>query len=202
MKPVILASASPRRRELFSMMEIPCIIDPSGIDEIVDPDLSPGKTVCFLARQKGVDVAEKHQKSIIISADTIVVLDGKILGKPSDQEDAAGMLRSLSGRSHSVYSGVFILDQKANGEQDNEISFFERTKVTFSTLDDLEIERYIRTGSPMDKAGAYGIQDDYGSLFIKKIEGDYYNVVGFPVNKFYQTLKKDHKKLFKSTFRL
>lgn len=202
MKPIILASASPRRKELFAMMEIPCLVDPSDIEEIIDPDLSPGQTVCSLARQKGRDVAGRHQNSIIISADTIVVLDKQILGKPADSADAAKMLRSLSGRDHWVYSGVSVLIQESKGEPNEEISFFERTKVTFSTLDDLEIERYINTGSPMDKAGAYGIQDDYGSLFIKKIEGDYYNVVGFPVNKFYQTLKNEHKKIFKTTFRL
>lgn len=202
MKPIILASASPRRRELFSMMEIPCTIDPSGIDEKVDPALTPGEIVCSLAKQKAVDVAVNHQQSVIVSADTIVVLEGRILGKPADAAEAAEMLRSLSARSHYVYSGVFVLNQQKKGEPDVHISFFERTKVTFSTLDDLEIERYIKSGRPMDKAGAYGIQDDYGSLFIKKIDGDYYNVVGFPVNKFYQTLKKEHKKLFKSTFRL
>lgn len=202
MSDIILASASPRRKQLFQMMGISCLIDPSDIEEIIKPEQTPEFNVCSLAEQKAKDVAQRHTDSIIIAADTIVVKDGVILGKPQSGSDAAEMLRSLSGDHHLVYSGVTVFRAGDNGDSAHHVSLFEKTKVTFSTLDESEIDQYIATGSPMDKAGAYGIQDDYGSLFIKKIEGDYYNVVGFPVNKFYQTLKSDHPGMFKKVFNL
>lgn len=200
MKEIILASASPRRKELFKMMGISCTIDPSDIDEIIDADLSPDENVCSLAHQKATDVAKRRLNTIVIAADTIVVKDGFILGKPKSESEAVSMLRSLSGRHHYVYSGVSVLNVETDGTVDETVTFFEKTKVAFSTLDDTEINQYIATGSPMDKAGAYGIQDDYGSLFIKRIDGDYYNVVGFPVNKFYQTLKTGYPSMFKKVF--
>jgi len=199
---IILASASPRRKQLFEMMGVPCAIDPSDIEEVIKPDRSPEYNVCSLAEQKAEDVAQRHVSSIIIAADTIVVKDGIILGKPASENDAAKMLRSLSGDHHHVYSGVSLRLSKDYGDSCERISLFGKTKVTFSTLTESEIKHYITTGSPMDKAGAYGIQDDYGSLFIKKIEGDYYNVVGFPVNAFYQTLKSDYPDMFKKVFNL
>lgn len=183
-------------------MNIPVTIQPSSVKESVPNGMKPGETVKLLAEQKGADVASSFSDAIIISADTIVVLEHIILGKPANRQEAASILKKLSGREHSVYSGVCIIDKKEIAETNGNISFFERTKVTFSSLDELEIEQYINTGSPMDKAGAYGIQDDIGSLFVKKIEGDYYNVVGFPVNAFYQTLKRDHHKLFRQIFSL
>jgi len=202
MTDIILASSSPRRKQLFQMMGISCTIDPSDIEEIIQPDRNPEYNVCSLAEQKAKNVAQRHINSIIIAADTIVVRDGIILGKPDSSADAADMLRSLSGNHHYVYSGIAVLLLNNNGVSEQHVTFFEKTKVTFSTLDESEINQYIATGSPMDKAGAYGIQDDYGSIFIKKIEGDYYNVVGFPVNKFYQTLKSDHPDMFKKVFNL
>jgi septum formation protein len=202
MNPIILASASPRRKQLFKMMGISCSVDPSDIEEIIDPDLGPDENVCRLAQQKGRDVSKRHVNNIVVAADTIVVNDGSILGKPSSHAEAADMLRSLSGSHHWVYSGVSLLSVSADGSIVTETAFAEKTKVTFDTLNESEINQYIATGSPMDKAGAYGIQDDYGSLFIKKIEGDYYNVVGFPVNRFYQTLKSDYPDMFKKVFNL
>lgn len=201
MRSIILASASPRRKKLFNLMNIPVTIQPASVEESVPDGMKPEETVKSLAEQKGADVASSFSDAIIISADTIVVFEHTILGKPADRREAASMLKKLSGREHAVYSGVCVIDKNAAAETNN-ISFSERTKVTFSSLEELEIERYINTGSPMDKAGAYGIQDDMGSLFVKKIEGDYYNVVGFPVNAFYQTLKRDHHKLFKQIFSL
>jgi len=199
---IILASASPRRKELFQMMGVSCQIDPSDTEEIIDTKISPSDNVCRLAEQKAVDVAQRHQNSVIIAADTIVVKDDAILGKPESSIDAARMLRLLSNQYHFVYSGVAVLLLGERNALRQRITFYEKTKVTFSSLNESEIQKYIATGSPMDKAGAYGIQDDYGSLFIKKIEGDYYNVVGFPVNKFYQTLKREFPDIFKKVFNL
>ena len=202
MTDIVLGSASPRRKLLFQMMGIECTVDPSDIEEIIKPERTPAENVCSLARQKATNVAQRHKNSIVIAADTIVVKDGAILGKPESPEDAARMLRKLSGDHHFVYSGVAVFSLETNGTSEQLVTFYEKTKVTFSTLDESEIDQYIASGSPMDKAGAYGIQDDYGSLFINKIEGDYYNVVGFPVNKFYQTLKSDHPAMFKKVFNL
>ena len=202
MQPIILASASPRRKKIFDMMGIPVAIQPSYVEEIVPNGKTPGETVCILAGEKADDVAKSVSGGIIISADTIVVHDNTILGKPNDEMEAASMLKKLSSREHFVYSGVCVIYKSSTNFNQKRFTFFERTKVTFSALDDWEIEQYIRTGSPMDKAGAYGIQDDMGSLFVKKIEGDYYNVVGFPINAFYQTLKRDHHKLFRQIFSL
>lgn len=183
-------------------MNIPVIVKPSSVEEIVPNGKTPGETVRILAGEKADDVAESIADGIIISADTIVVLDETILGKPDNYTEAASMLKKLSGREHSVYSGVCVINKNSAELNQKRFTFFERTKVTFSSLDDWEIEQYIKTGSPLDKAGAYGIQDDMGSLFVKSIEGDYYNVVGFPINAFYQTLKRDHHKLFRQIFSL
>jgi len=200
MKPIILASASPRRKKLFDQMNIPISVIPSSIEEYVDEQLTPGEIVCSLARQKGEDVAKSQKNAIIISADTIVVYNSSILGKPGDEHEAAQILQLLGGEVHSVYSGVHIIENDHDMQNVTTLSFYERTKVTFSPLDELEIERYIQTGSPMDKAGAYGIQDDMGSIFVEKIEGDYYNVVGFPINAFYQNLKNRRPELFSKIF--
>lgn len=202
MRSIILASASPRRKKLFELMNIPVTIQPSSVEETVPDGMKPGEIVKLLAEQKGADVASAISNAIVISADTIVVFENTILGKPANNKEAASMLKKLSGCEHSVYSGVCVIDKNESANSDGIISFFERTKVTFSSLDELEIEYYINTGSPMDKAGAYGIQDDIGSLFVKKIEGDYYNVVGFPINRFYQTLKREHDTLFRQIFTL
>lgn len=202
MTDIVLGSASPRRKLLFQMMGIACTVDPSDIEEIIEPDNTPAENVCSLAHQKAADVAQRHKNSIVIGADTIVVKDGAILGKPESPADAARMLRMLSGDYHFVFSGVAVLSPETSRASKQLVTLYEKTKVTFSSLDESEIDQYIASGSPMDKAGAYGIQDDYGSLFINKIEGDYYNVVGFPVNKFYQTLKIDHSSMFKKVFNL
>lgn len=201
MASIVLASASPRRHHLFRLMNIPFTVHPAEIEEEIDESLEPAEIACSLARQKGITVSDKYPQAVVIAADTIVVHNGYVLCKPQNEEDAADMLRNLSGTDHFVFSGVFIKGGGGINGPTESFTFFGRTKVSFSTLDEMEIEQYISTGSPMDKAGAYGIQDDIGSLFVEKIEGDFYNVVGFPVNKFYQLLKNDYPSLFKLIFK-
>lgn len=197
---VILASASPRRAQLLSQVGISFNIDPSTIEETFSDDSNPQDVVKQLARHKAEDVAKRQQGKFLIAADTIVCLNDEILGKPDDENQAATYLHQLSGNTHDVFSGVFAGLTNSSGKFSSEICFYERTKVTFAALSELEIKQYIKYGKPFDKAGSYGIQDDLGSLFVEKIEGDYYNVVGFPLHRFYHTLKKEmpdiHKKLF------
>lgn len=183
-KPIILASRSPRRVHLMQLLGIPFVIQESGVQEIVDNGLMPEEIVRRLSLQKANDVASRVHSGIVIGADTIVVLDGKILGKPSTEEEAVAMLSRLSGRTHSVFTGFALVD----AETKKSYIDFERTEVTFRRLSGDEILSYVRSGSPMDKAGAYGIQDDYGAVFVEKIEGCFYNVVGFPLSKFYSAL--------------
>lgn len=201
MTPFILASASPRRKQLFEMMNIPVTVHPSGVEEVMDENLSPGELVCGLAHQKGTDVAAGYSNAFIISADTVVVHQHSVLGKPADKQDARCMLKRLSGDTHDVFTGVSLIRNR-DGDKSRTVTFFERTKVTFSALDSLDIDYYLSTNSPMDKAGAYGIQDDFGRFFVKKIKGDYYTVVGFPVHSFYQHLKLDFRDQFNQMFSL
>lgn len=172
---VVLASASPRRRELLCLLFDEFRVVPSEFDESDVPlELGSAEHVVHSSLMKARDVAAKHSESLVIAADTVVVVDGTILGKPIDAEDAARMLRLLGGRVHQVYTGVSVA---ANGI---ERSGFECTDVTFRELDDDIIARYIATGEPMDKAGAYAIQGK-GSVLIKGISGCYFNVVGLPI---------------------
>ena len=156
-------------------------MDESDVPEDTDGHGSPSEIVLDLSRRKAAQVASRHPDAYIIGADTIVVLDGAVLGKPSDAGDAGRMLRLLSGRTHEVYTGFCVIEKP--GERS--VSDYEVTKVTFRRLSEEEIDSYVRSGSPMDKAGAYGIQDDYGAIFVEKIEGCFYNVVGFPLTRFY-----------------
>ena len=173
---LILASRSPRRRELLERMGLRQFrIVVSDADETVEEGISPAEMVEELSRRKALAVAEQvGQDALIIAADTVVALDGEVLGKPVDEADAFRMLTALSGRRHQVYSGVTVV---RGGEV---CTGHEVTDVTFRAMDSGEIRRYIRTGEPMDKAGAYGIQG-YGALFVEGIAGDYYNVMGLPV---------------------
>ena len=171
---------------LLSQINLQFEVIPSHIDEVVDPALTPTELAAGLAMQKAEAVAATIESGLIIGSDTIVVLDGEVLGKPADRDDAVAMLGRLSGQTHTVVSGVAII---LKGSEARSTSFFVETKVTFGNLSLPEIEDYVDTGSPMDKAGSYGIQDDWGSVFVKQIDGDYYNVVGFPLFTFYQTLK-------------
>lgn len=200
---VILASASPRRAQLLTQVGIRFEVDPSAMEETFPENATPAEVVELLSRQKAEDVATRHPDQFLIAADTIVCMNDEILGKPEHANQAKKFLRRLSGQSHDVLSGVYAGLTDSSGIFKSAISFFERTKVTFVTLTELEIEQYIQYGQPFDKAGSYGIQDDLGSLFVEKIEGDYYNVVGFPLHRFYDTLKKEmpdiHKQLFFQT---
>lgn len=197
---IVLASASPRRKKLLQQVNLSFEVDPSTIHEEIDPSLPPDQLVKNLAEQKGRDVAPKHPASFIIAADTLVWFNKTILSKPENTGEAKEMLCRLSGNTHSVYSGVFLCTTDINGDIQTEALFSERTKVTFSALSDQEIARYVQTGNPLDKAGAYGIQDDWGALFVKKINGDYNNVVGFPLHSFYQQVKSSFPEIFNLYF--
>ena len=195
MKKIILGSASPRRRELLSQIGVSFEVRTSGREEIYH-SVIPEEIVRELALMKAENVAgdltdeqnEAPKDTIVIGADTIVVLDGKILGKPVDEKDAADMIGALQGRSHEVYTGVAILDYDAQGEKNVSVHAVG-TKVYVNPMDEAEISAYIDTGEPMDKAGAYGIQGRFAA-YIDRIEGDYYNVVGLPVSYVYQALKR------------
>lgn len=181
---IILASKSPRRKEILETMGVQFEIDVADVDESVDACLSPVEAVCEISKRKAQKIAERHgDDEIVISADTVVVIDGKIIGKPKDKEDAFCILKNLSGRTHEVYSGFTVC---GNGKTKTD---FEVTKVHFKELLDEDIRRYVATGESMDKAGAYGIQQK-GNLFVDYIHGDYYNVVGFPISKICVTIRE------------
>ena len=179
---LILASASPRRKELLSLFHIPFTIRVADIDEAMDPSGAPAEEVARVSKRKALAV-ERKSDDVVIAADTIVVCEGRILGKPHDPEEAKQMLSLLSGRDHQVMTGCTVL----RGERC--ATFTEITDLHFKTLSNQEIEDYVNSGEPMDKAGSYGIQGG-AALFCEKINGDYYNVVGLPVCKLGQVLKE------------
>jgi len=156
------------------------------VREDIDVPQDPEQHTTILSQRKARAVASSVGDGIIIGADTIVVLDGRILNKPKDALDAARMLQALSDRWHEVYTGFTLVDRPS----DFSVSAVERTRVKFRRLAIDEIDAYIQSGSPMDKAGAYGIQDDYGAVFVERIEGCFYNVVGFPLTRFYLTMNE------------
>lgn len=205
----ILASASPRRRELLRQIGAEFQVLPAKGEEVIT-STEPAQVVLELSMQKAKETAEhvrkfgtkgireegcflpeeekrKSEKFLILGADTVVALEGEILGKPKDQADAVRMLQRLSGSTHSVFTGVTLILQKPESEE--MISFFEETKVFMHKITDREIEAYVKTGEPLDKAGAYGIQGK-GAVYIEKIAGDYNNVVGLPIARIYQELRK------------
>lgn len=177
---LILASKSPRRKELLSFITKDFIVVSKEVDETVPSDMTPENTVLYLSRKKAE--AFQNDRDVIIGADTIVVLNGKILGKPADEAEAFSTLRALSGKEHSVLTGVTLISP--SGKK----SFYKETKVKFFELSDGEISTYIKTGECFDKAGSYGIQG-YGSLLVEKINGDYFNVVGLPVSALHRELQ-------------
>jgi len=186
---LILASASPRRKELLERAGIEFETAPSFFDESAAPQgLSPRELVLFLSLEKARKArsrldAEARERAVILGADTVVDIDGQILGKPKDEADAYRMLSLLRGHTHTVYTGVAIL------ADDNEIRFCETTEVTMRALSDEEVWAYIKSGEPMGKAGSYGIQGKAG-LFVTGINGDYNNIVGLPLTKVYVELQK------------
>jgi len=183
--PIYLASKSPRRKEMLKMLGIPFQTVNINLDEKIIRSHSPLKNVKRLADEKCKLALSEIKEGIVISADTIVVVDRKIIGKPSNKSDAKNILNQLSGRNHFVYTGFAV----ANKSSEKKILDYSKTEVFFRKITPTEIKNYISTGSPMDKAGAYGIQDDFGAVFVKRINGCYYNVIGFPVSKIYDALK-------------
>lgn len=182
---IVLASASPRRRELLSMLGVKDFrIIPAFGEETAEPGLSADALVCALSLAKAREVAAKcPETELILAADTIVLLDGQIMGKPADKQDAFRMLSELSGRTHTVFTGVTVM---LGGRV---LSDFERTQVRFREMTEREILAYIDSGEPMDKAGAYGAQG-IGALFVEGIEGDFFNVMGLPLCRLSKMLEK------------
>ena len=180
-KHYILASQSPRRRELLNLMGIPFTTVNPNVEEVIDSELPLEKAIEKLALTKAQEVLTRHPEANIISADTIVVCENEVMGKPVDEEDALLMLKKLSGRKHEVITGVCLLCK------DKTICFHSKTLVEFYPYDETFIKAYVHSKAPMDKAGAYGIQDK-GALLIKGIEGDFYTVMGLPIAMLYQKL--------------
>ena len=181
---IILASASPRRTELLTFAKIDHHVEFSNIEEVLDPNLSPVEQVQLLSKQKAEFISKIHPETTIIGADTIVVLDNEILGKPVDKKDAFQTLKKLSGHTHEVLTAVCIINKKKNIHE----IILSKTEVEFFKVDDAWITNYIDSGEPMDKAGSYGIQDS-GFELVKKINGDYYSVVGLPISQVKRVLK-------------
>lgn len=179
---LILASQSPRRKELLGLFSIPFVIEIADIDEEMDPKKLPFDEVARVSRLKA-EAVPRDMDDIVIAADTIVVCDGAVLGKPKDEDDAFRMLRALSGKDHQVMTGLTVLKGETAGV------CTEVADVHFRELTDREILAYIRTGEPMDKAGSYGIQGK-AAMFVEGIRGDYFNVMGLPVCRLYQMLKE------------
>ena len=185
---LILASASPRRRELLEKFGIPFFVRAADIDETMDPDSPPYDEVGRVSRMKAL-ATEKEFDDILIAADTIVVCEGRVLGKPRDEADAAAMLSLLSGRDHQVMTGCTVL------RGDRCVTFTEVTDIHFRELTEKEIARYVASGEPMDKAGSYGIQGG-AALFCERMVGDYYNVMGLPVCRLGRVLKELAPEIF------
>ena len=179
----ILASASPRRKEILEKVGFSFRICVTDVDETMNTLLPLEEAVKEIALKKALAVNEVKEEDIIIAADTIVVLDGEVFGKPKDYLEAKEMLSKLSGRTHQVYTGFALVNKQ------KQISECVMTKVTFHTLSEQDIEDYMNTGEPFDKAGAYGIQEK-GCLLVKEIEGDYFNVIGLPISRVNQILNE------------
>ncbi len=179
---IILASQSPRRRELMGLFRRPFTVRVADIDETMDPKKAPFDEVARVSRAKALAV-EREDDDIVIAADTIVVCENRVLGKPRDEADAKNMLRLLSGRDHQVMTGMTVV----RGREIRTVT--EVTDIHFRPLSEREIEDYVSTGEPMDKAGSYGIQGG-AALFAEKMVGDYYNVMGLPVCKLWQILSE------------
>ncbi len=181
---IVLASGSTRRANILTLAGFKFEVQVSAVDEDSEEYTIPENQVLQLSQKKAAKVAETIKDGLVVGADTIVVLDKEVLGKPRNSEHARAMLRRLSGRTHTVYTGLAIMDKATAREAGD----YERTQVTFRRLSEQEIEHYVRTKSPLDKAGGYGIQDQ-GALFVAAINGCFYNVMGFPLAKFYTTLR-------------
>jgi septum formation protein len=182
---IILASGSPRRADLLTKIGVEFELEPSQVHERPHTDEAPPDYIIRIARAKVVAVARKRESGLVIGADTIVVLDGRLLGKPEDEDDARNMLRQLSGKWHAVMTGIALYDAATR----REVADYDKTLVRFAQMSEREIEWYVKSGEPMDKAGAYGIQG-LGGLFVDEIAGNYYNVVGLPLPLLYRLSRR------------
>ncbi|MBP3892395.1 MAG: septum formation inhibitor Maf [Solobacterium sp.] len=182
MKQLILASASPRRQELLEKCGYPFLVDVANIDESINPSLGLSREIMRISKEKAKVVLARHQDAVVIGSDTIVTLENEVLGKPQDEKDAVRMLKMLSGQTHQVITGLCILSSK------KEFVGVSVSDVTFEILSEEEINRYVETKEPLDKAGAYAIQG-IASRYIKEIHGDYYAIMGLPVSLVYEELK-------------
>ncbi|MDB5259744.1 MAG: maf [Candidatus Taylorbacteria bacterium] len=189
---IILASASPRRKELLAKTGLQFEVIPGAYEEDMTLAMRPHELAEYLSHGKALSVAALHADAIVIGADTFIVLDDELLGKPKTADEAKATLRKLSGRSHSVLTGVSIIDSKSK----KKMSWVSETKVHFRDLADDEIEKYVATGEPMDKAGAYAIQGG-AAAFVEKIEGDYYCVMGLPLDELCKALTEEFGVLIK-----
>ncbi len=187
MKKIILASSSPRRRELLANAELKFDVCIKNVDETPPEGLAPAEAVEYIAKKKALAISAIAEDAIVIGADTVVVLDGKVMGKPKDKEHACQMLSALSGKEHEVITGVCLA---YDGKEE---TFHCVSKVRFWDLSDEEIKHYVTGGEPMDKAGAYGIQGK-GSVLVESIEGDYFNIVGLPVSRVVREIRRIQKK--------
>lgn len=184
-KQIILASASPRRKEILEKTGLKFLVDAGSYEEDMGLPMEPHNLARFLSKEKAKAVAVKHKNALIIAADTIVILKGEVLGKPHTAEESMRMLSMLNGRTHSVITGFTVIDTGSN----KKISRSVETRVTFSKLTEDEIKAYVKSGEPLDKAGAYGVQG-LGAVIVKRIEGDYFNVMGLPISCLTEALKK------------
>jgi septum formation protein len=182
---IVLASASPRRKEILAKTGLKFRVDKSVYEEKFDPAMKPHTLAKCLSRGKARNVARRYRNAVVIGADTIVVLRGRLFGKPRDPQEAVQMLKSLSGKAHSVITGFTIIDTSGK----KELSKAVESRVYFKSLSADEIEAYVSTGEPMDKAGAYGIQG-LGAVIIRKIDGDFFNVMGLPLSALADSLRK------------
>ncbi|RKY87236.1 septum formation protein Maf [candidate division KSB1 bacterium] len=191
---IILASGSPRRAIIFKKLGLNFSIVKSSIKEKIPESTKPDSFVTNMALKKVKNISKKIDNGLIVGADTVVVINGLILGKPKDISEAKRMLYLLSGNIHKVYTGIALFFKPENILKTD----FEVTEVEFKKMDKIEIEEYIESKEPMDKAGAYGIQG-IGSLFIKKVNGCFFNVMGFPISKFYDLYKQAQKEIVGAT---
>lgn len=182
--PFILASQSPRRRTLLEQTNASFEVETSPAEESLQTSVPPAERARLLADKKATPVAAAHPEALVLAADTIVIHDGMILEKPASEAEAAAMLRRLSDTTHSVYTGMAL----HHAASDRALTTGEETEVTFAVLRSEEIDSYVQSGSPMDKAGGYGIQDHTAPFFVERLRGDYYNVVGLPLRRLYTTL--------------
>jgi septum formation protein len=185
MKKIILASDSPRRRDILKLTGLKFSVCASAYDEDLDLPLRPRELARYLSRKKAEAVADRHRKAIIIAADTFIVIKDRLIGKPRNENDAVNILNMLNGKAHSVITGFTIIDTESNKTLSRSIS----TRVFFRRLGKGEINAYVRSREPLDKAGAYAVQG-LGAVFVEKIEGDFYNVMGLPLCALTGSLKK------------